>query len=221
MCGRRGRARPGSPRSCTRAGSRSTSDLAATGSARAPATSSRSQPRNVSGSTMTPNSIGTVRGSKRVPNVSPSAADHEAGQRHEREQHRPVRCRGSPASRARSPRSGTRSAPRDRPLRHRAGGDLLDRDERDRHRREDAVLDLARVAELLHHRAATPTGCPGTGSTSATTPATRSVENDPVGAGAAAADALPDLREHVREHEDEQQRLEDRARDELAQVLAE
>src|SRR6476619_6936366 len=33
------------------------------------------QPRNVSGTTMMPNSRGTVRGSKSVPNISPSADD--------------------------------------------------------------------------------------------------------------------------------------------------
>ena len=165
---------------------------------------------------MMPNSSGTVRGSKRVPKVRPERAAHVAGQRREREQHRPVDVRGAPAWPARPRRSGTRAAPAKRPL-QRAPDRLLDRDQRDRQRREHAVLDLAGVAELLHHRQRHRLDA-----------LDQDRDADHAGdeqrwrsrlAGARAADALADLREHVGEHEDQQERLEDRAGDELLEVL--
>ena len=97
---------------------------------------------------------------------------------------------------------------------------LLERDQHHRQRGEHPVLDLLRVAELLHHRQRHRLDA---------------LEHDRepdhagdedggevgfAGAAAATADAGADGREDVEEHEAQEQRLDDRARDERAQVLS-
>ena len=86
-----------------------------------------------------------------------------------------------------------------------------------RHGRQDAVFDLAGVAELLHHRQRDRLDALHEDRDPDDTGDEQGRES---GSRVGAADALADLREHVREHEDEQQRLEDRARDELLERLA-
>ena len=100
---------------------------------------------------ITPNRSGTVRGSKIVPNVSPSGGGHHAGQRAEREQDQPVDLRGAPGVAGTMAAIGNTSAAASMHCSD-AGHHLLEGDQLDRQRRQHPVLDLLRVAELLHQR---------------------------------------------------------------------
>ena len=99
-----------------------------------------------------------------------------------------------------------------------ARDDLLEADHPDRDRRQDAVLDLLRDAELLHER-----------QRDRLDPLEVDRDGDQAGdedgrerdAARAAADPLADLREDVREDEDEEQRLHDRAQHELPDLSPE
>ena len=174
-------------------------------------------PRNVSGSTMMPNRIGTCRGSKRVPNDSPSAAAvrSASGVSVSRTSQLMCRCTGVAGTTA---AIGKTSSAANRPVQHARGDLARSATSQIGQRREHAVLDLLRVAELLHERQRDRLDALKD-DRQRDTPATRRVEN------AAAAAPLPPtpwpiLREHVREHEHEQERLQERARDELLEVLA-
>ena len=99
-----------------------------------------------------PNSSGTVRGSKIVPNVRPSA-EHvtqasgvsvsSTSQCTWRWMWMLLACTTAAIGNTSAAASSPWSAP---------NGHLLQRDERDRQRCEHAILDLSRVAELLDHR---------------------------------------------------------------------
>ena len=99
---------------------------------------------------ITPKSIGTVRGSNRVPNMSPSAPlmMQASGIRVSRTGQLTSRCTGVAGT---TVAIGNTISPANRHCR-RAGHDLLEGDQLHRQRREHAVLDLAGVAELLHQR---------------------------------------------------------------------
>ena len=98
-------------------------------------------------------------------------------------------------------------------------GDLLDGDERHRQRGQHAVLDLTRVAELLHHRQGHGLDALEHDRQTDHTGHEHRGERRLAGGAPAAPDALADGGEHVQEDEYQQEGLEDRAGQELLEVL--
>src|SRR5829696_8196451 len=152
------------------------------------------------------------------PEGEPERGGRDACERHQREHHGPVELEVHVVGG--HDRRDRKDEERGDETLDRARGHLARRDERHREWREHSILDLLRVAELLHHRQGDRLDA-------------LEEDRDADDAGdeerrerrlrrrpGATADALPDLREHVREHEHEQERLEQRPGEELVELLA-
>ena len=99
-----------------------------------------------------PNRSGTVRGSKIVPKVSPSAEQVTQASGSSVSSTSQCTCRSMWISLDVDDRGDREHDRRREQALNRAEDDLLERHQRHRQRRQHAVLDLLRVAELLHHR---------------------------------------------------------------------
>ena len=163
-----------------------------------------------------PKSIGTVRGSNRVPNASPSAPHmkHASGVSVSSTGQLMWRCTGVAGTIAAiGNTSSALTAPLSAPA---VTFSIATRSTGIGARTRSSI---SRVYPNSCTIGSATDWMPWKMIASPTTPATSAVENS-AAPRARAADALADLREDVREHEDEQQRLEQGAGQELLDVLA-